>query len=368
MTRAHRFVIASLSLSLAGLALPACPKRDEDRPRPPEPTTKRDGGAATGSGSGSAQPEPEPVALPPAPPLPTPPAGLPAAPATPGVTREAVALGELLFRDPRLSSTGKTSCASCHDPAHGFASAGRPNTDAGRANLRRAPTLVNLAWQRELGWDGRFGTLADQLASHVRGQLGDDLATAVGRIGALAGYRAQFARAGGPPSAELATTALSAYVLTRYAGSPWDAMERSPDAPADHVAGYQRFQDKAQCATCHTPPLYTDLAYHRLGLIATADEGRGKVDPAQRGAFKTPTLRGAAARGGFFHDGSAPTLDAAIDWHLAGGTGQGADPSIVDPALKKIVLTPTERKQLGAFVEALTDPRDRTAPEAPPLP
>jgi len=103
---------------------------------------------------------------------------------------------------------------------------------------------------------------------------------------------------------------------------------------------------------CHAPPLYTDLGYHRLGLIAVADEGRGRVDPSLRGAFATPTLRGAAARASFFHDGSAHSLDEAIDWHLAGGLGQGADPSIVD--VKKIALAPDERAQLGAFVRALT--------------
>ena len=76
-------------------------------------------------------------------------------------------------------------------------------------------------------------------------------------------------------------------------------------------------------------------------------------------------LRGAAARARFFHDGSAASLDAAIDWHLAGGRGQGADPSVIDPGLSPVTLTTSERAQLGAFVAALTA---GAAPARPTLP
>ena len=291
---------------------------------------------------------PAAIVLPPAPPLPPVPAGLP--PLADPPSPEAVALGELLFWDPRLSSTGVTACASCHDPQHGFAG-GRADTAGGKPNLRAASTLVNLAWKRQLGWDGRYDDLASYLPVHARGQLGDELATVLARIADVPLYKAHLARV--PSLAD----ALAAYVRTRYAGdAPWDRVERSPDVPADWKAGYQLFGGKAQCSVCHPPPLYTDLAFHRLGLIKTPDEGRGKVDPAQKGAFATPTLRGAAARASYFHDGSAHTLDEAIDWHLAGGTGQGADRSIIDPALKKVALTPAERSQLGAFVRALTAP------------
>src|SRR5262249_44758047 len=152
-------------------------------------------------------------------------------------------------------------------------------TATGKPNLRRAPALVNIAWHKELGWDGRYASITEQLPPHIKGQLGDDLAAAVARIADLPLYRAHFARSGGP---DAALTALAAYVLTRYAGdAPWDREERSPSARrpprggadagetatglADVKAGYQLFNAKAQCAVCHTPPLYTDLRYHRLG-------------------------------------------------------------------------------------------------------
>jgi cytochrome c peroxidase len=279
---------------------------------------------------------------------------LPPAPENPAIKPEAVALGELLFWDTRLSLTNSVSCASCHQPSHGF-SGEMHASSSGKPNLRRASTLVNLAWQKEFGWDGRYSSLAEQLAAHVRGQLGDDLAAGVTRISDVPGYRAHFTRmADGVPSGDAAMTALSAYVLTRYSGdAPWDAVENTAAVPEDLKVGYQLFTGKAQCAVCHTPPLYTDNAYHRLGLIKTPDEGRGRVEPTKQGAFKTPTLRGAVTRTMFFHDGSTKSLDEAIDWHLAGGLGHGADPSIVD--VKKITLSTKERAQLGTFVRALTD-------------
>ncbi len=348
---------------IAMLGLGGCPKKND---KPLDPGNKHDAGklAAADAASSTA----EPLVLTPALPVPPIPAGLPALPENPSITPEAVALGELLFFETRLSKATTMACATCHDPAAGFAGGTRQDTASGKPNLRRAPALVNLAWHKAFGWDGRYASLAEHLAAHARGQLGDDLASAVSRIGGLAGYRAHFKRVGGDPSGDLAITALAAYVSTRYAGgSPWDRLERSPDVPTDVRVGYQVFSGKAQCSVCHTPPLYTDLQYHRLGLIATADEGRGRVEPAHKGAFKTPTLRGATARTGFFHDASATSLDAAIDWHLAGGTGQGADPTIVDPVLKKIVLTPKERADLGAFVRTLTDP-SAAPPAKPALP
>jgi len=312
----------------------------------PAPTPKKDAGSGLGGVA---------ISLPLPPPLPTVPAGLPTPPEHDFVTPELAALGELLFFDARLSTSNATSCATCHAPTRGFAGDGRQQTDAKKPNLRRAPALVNLAWSTSFGWDGRYPTLAEHLPPHVRGQLGDELAATVTELARVPLYQAHFDRTGGA-TAEIATRALAAFVATRYAGSaPWDLIERSPDRPKDVDAGFTLFTTKAGCATCHTPPLYTNHAFHRLGVIATPDDGRGRVDPNQKGAFKTPTLRDAVKRGTYFHDASAASLDAAIDFHLGGGVGQGADPSIVDPAIAKpVALSPAERAQLGAFVRALS--------------
>jgi cytochrome c peroxidase len=352
-----------LACAFVLIGVSGCPKGSEKTTT--EPPGRKDAAASNWLPADDAAP----LSLPPAPPLPEVPAGLPPVPAT-NATPELVALGELLFHDARLSISGKVACSTCHVPAEGYASAARQDTAAGKPNLRRAPSLTNLAWEKELGWDGRSPSMEALLGPHVRGQMGDDLPTSIARIAELPLYRAHFARTvtASADAVVTARLALEAFAVTRYSGgAPWDKLEKDPSLPQNLKAGYQLFTGKAQCASCHPPPLYTDHTYHRLGLIASNDEGRGRTgDKKMLGAFRTPGLRGAAKRKGFFHDGSAQTMAAAIDWHLAGGVGQGADPSIIDPSLRKVTLTTDERANLGAFVDALTE--TAAAPTAPLLP
>ena len=120
------------------------------------------------------------------------------------------------------------------------------------------------------------------------------------------------------------------------------------------------FTHRSQCAVCHTPPLYTDSAYHKVDVGTFADEGRGKVDPAQAGAFRTPTLRGAANRPAFFHSGTKTTLDEVVDYYLADHSALA-----LDPTLKKIALSPADRASLLAFLRALSSPPVATKPVLP---
>jgi len=332
-------------------------------------------GSATSSASSDAAIAPDArarVTLAPAPPAPAVPLGLPSADATAPLSPEAIAFGELLFFDPRLSASGHTSCATCHDPDHGWADL-RPRaaTDAGQPNLRRTPAIANLRWARSFAWDGRYDTLEALLDAHVKGQLGLTAPEAIVKIVNLETYVAHVARQPDAVSADQAAiAALAAYVRSRYQGAaPWDRYERGAKTAVgpDAVRGYALFTGKAQCSVCHVPPLYRDGRFHAIGLVAQADLGRGKVDPAARGAFETPTLRGAALHAPYFHDGSAATLDDAVDWHLRGGTGQGADRSIIDPALAPITLGADERAALIAFVRALSPSPGAPAPR-PELP
>jgi cytochrome c peroxidase len=357
-----RAAVAAMAMAMT-VAL-ACHRSDD-----PPPVARRDAAVALAPADARAElRDAGEVALPPAPPLPGVPPGLPALPdtaAVSAVTADAVALGELLFFDPRLGADGRTACATCHDPAHDYA--GRIATTAGgERDRRRTPALANLAWRKAYGWDGRYASLADLLPVHVRGQQGNELADAVTRLADNATYRAHLRRVGGAP-VDAAIAALSAFVLTRYDGdAPWDAVERTTTRPAagsgsdDVAAGYELFRGKAQCAGCHVPPLYTDLDYHRVRAIPptgsggadTRDPGRGKVDPSRRGAFATPTLRGAANRLAFFHDGVAHDLDAVVALYQAGSAA--GDDLAIDPRATGIQLSPREAQQLVAFLRALS--------------
>ena len=74
-----------------------------------------------------------------------------------------VALGRDLFRDTRLSGSGHTSCATCHDPGRAFTDGRKTAVGPKGAVLpRNAPALYNLAWATSFFWDGRAASLADQ--------------------------------------------------------------------------------------------------------------------------------------------------------------------------------------------------------------
>jgi len=333
------------------LVLAACPKGG-DKPKPVEP-------AGRGDAQGRLLPEMDagPLTLAPAPPLPAVPKGLPSAPANPRVTPDALALGELLFYDSRLSASGSRSCANCHDPATGYSGNVQLAAD-GKQNLRRTPALVNLAWVSSFGWDGRYASFAEHLPPHLKGQLGDPLDVVAARIDAVPLYHLHLARTGGTPQ-DAIVEALEAFVMTRYEGdSAWDRMERTaltnPGTTSTDpvIAGYQLFTGKAQCAVCHPPPLYTDHGFHEVAPNPFGDKGKGSD-------FKTPTLRGAASRTLFFHAGSVKTIGDAVAQYQK-------PPPDVDPVLAKIKLAPDEATQLVAFLKALT--ADRPAPTKPVLP
>ena len=63
-------------------------------------------------------------------------------------------LGHHLFFDSRLSSTGKVSCASCHDPNLSFTD-GLKTSIATGSSKRNAPSLLGLPYSPWFYWDGR---------------------------------------------------------------------------------------------------------------------------------------------------------------------------------------------------------------------
>jgi cytochrome c peroxidase len=82
------------------------------------------------------------------------------------------------------------------------------------------------------------------------------------------------------------------------------------------------------------------------------DTGRFMVtkNEADWGAFKTPTLREIARTGPYMHDGSMKTLEEVIDFYDKGGLPN----KNLDKSLRKLNLTVDEKKDLVAFLNALS--------------
>jgi len=76
----------------------------------------------------------------------------------------AAKLGQYLFFDEALSGNGEHSCATCHQPEHGFSDPEALSTATGSTE-RHSPTIVNTAYNRWYYWDGRCDTLWCQAAA-----------------------------------------------------------------------------------------------------------------------------------------------------------------------------------------------------------
>lgn len=321
--------------------------------------------------------ETAPAEIPEASPVPAQLAGLPGTPSPEHnlTNPEKVALGERLFFDKRLSDSGNFACVTCHLPEKGWTDGLPLSTKAnGQVNKRHSPSLYNVAYATAWYWDGRKATLEDQILAAWTGQMGGTPEKVAETLAAVPEYATRFQRAfGEAPTPDNIPKALGSFVRIglRSGDAPWDRYQAGDKSAVseDAVAGYEVFTKKAGCAACHAPPLFTDMSYHNAGVgyegNDSPDVGRFAVTKVARdtGAFKTPGLRSVTLTAPYFHDGSAATLEEAVDFMLAGGYREGNEH--IDPLLKPVKLSEEERAQLLAFIAALT-PEQRYTPPALP--
>ena len=81
---------------------------------------------------------------------------------------------------------------------------------------------------------------------------------------------------------------------------------------------------------------------------------------AVEGAFKTPTLRNVELTGPYFHNGGQATLAQVVEFYARGTDfGSTTNARDLDPDVGGFSLTGTDKADLVAFLESLTDPRVR---------
>ncbi|WP_174993901.1 cytochrome-c peroxidase [Burkholderia arboris] len=313
-----------------------------------------------------------------------------------GVNPRMAALGRRLFFDKHLSADGSISCASCHRPNLAFTDGLQKSLGIGdQMGTRNAPSLWNAALLPNQFWDGRQLTLEQQAREPLFNVREHGLTTEAQLIRIIqsnASYPTEFAAVF--PAQQNITTenvsrALAAYERTLLIGnSPFDRYAYAGDKDAMSQSakrGLLLFEGRAQCAACHLigkkSAMFTDNQFHalhvgllpldsRLGEIAqrafsarrtgrtvsdivlsdpeVAELGRFVVslDPKDIGAFRTPSLRNVALTSPYMHDGSIATLAGAIDQEIYYRTTLTRRP---------IILTPDEKSDLVAFLEALTN-------------
>ena len=109
--------------------------------------------------------------------------------------------------------------------------------------------------------------------------------------------------------------------------------------PAAARRGQEIFNGEARCADCHVPPLYSEPGWNmREPSEICTDSFQADRSPDER--YRTTPLKGLFARskGGFWHDGRFPTLDAVVE-HYDGCFG--------------LELTAQEKSDLVQFLKSL---------------
>ena len=199
-----------------------------------------------------------------------------------------ILLGKQLFnaaRVPDLTTDRWTSCATCHldGGMDGRTWLGFPD------GPRNTPSLFGVGRTPPVHWSGDLDELQDvELtirniqagAGLVEGEAFDTL---------------------GPPHAGLSEglDAMAAFMASLK-------VPRSPYAiPPDEFQRGERVFTQMGCATCHTPPVYTDMQLHDVG---TGDPKLERNSHGRGTQFDTPSLLGIWATAPYFHDGSAQTL------------------------------------------------------------
>ncbi len=312
------------------------------------------------------------------------------------MTRAKIELGRQLYFDPRLSADGTISCASCHHPESGFGRETRFGVGiGGQEGGRNSPISYNRILSDLQFWDGRAHSLEDQAIGPIANpiEMGNTHDTCVADLRKIPGYVLEFEAVFGKNSITIenvgnAIAAFERAIVTNP--SPFDyyeevqrfakldpedlkeLLEDQPQVAAELKAAKEAlaahpmsesairgrdlfFSDRSNCATCHVGANLTDELYHNLGVgmdVEKPDPGREAItnNPKDWGAFKTPTIRNVATSAPYMHDGSLKTLMEVVEHYDKGGIPN----KNLSDKIKKLNLTPQEKLDLVAFMEACT--------------
>ena len=242
-----------------------------------------------------------------------------------------VDLGEKLFFDKRVSEDGSIACFACH----GYNTGGADRTPLsrgirGQSGDVNAPSIFNLAFNSRFSWDGRNESLEDQIKKlmvnpKVMGTTWEKLSA---RLNGQADYAELFKSVfGEPANSKNISEAIVAFERSLTTpNARFDKYLRGDKnaITEEEQRGYQKFKSYG-CIACHQGVNVGGNMFQVFGVmgdyfkkrgnITTADLGRFNQtkNEADKHVFRVPSLRNVALTPPYFHDGSAATLDDAVD-------------------------------------------------------
>lgn len=215
--------------------------------------------------------------------------------------------GAALFYDGTRSLDQWYSCHSCHYNSGPNSEPMDTKNDGSAGTFKTVPTLFGTTDTGPWTWHGWQTSLGDAVrVSYTETMLGP--APSADETRAVVAFLAELrdVKSSSPPSADPA------------------AIERGR---AIFVGA------KANCASCHRPPHWTDGEIHDVGTGSPRDKYSG---------YNTPSLRDVSRRVKLLHDGRARSLDELL-------TGPHEPSRVAGTAS----LTADERRDLIAFLETL---------------
>ena len=322
----------------------------------------------------------------------------------------AVAWGRQLFFDKSLSAEGRMSCASCHVPSLAFQDGlatprARPDAAAGRRNT---PSLLDVAGQRWLGWDGAHDSLwaASRAPLVMFSEMGWTVPALAAHVRAdprlAAGHRR--ARGAAPPADDEAlmvhlSKALAAYQATlRSPRTPFDAFRdallrgdarRAAAYPVAAQRGLKLFMGRGRCSVCHAGPRFSngefadigvpffveggvdpgrhgglqqvmDSPLNRLGAFNDAGDADPRavptrhlvIEPRHFGEFRVPGLRQLTRTAPYMHNGSLATLEDVVRHYS--DLNEERLHADGERILRRLDLSTQESADLVAFLRSLS--------------
>jgi cytochrome c peroxidase len=263
------------------------------------------------------------------------------------------------------------SCATCHDPQHGWADSLRLSKGDGQNTLgRHTPSLINVAYNSTQFWDGRAGSLEEQALAPIESpiEMNQNVDEAIKELSAK-GYEAEFQKAfGSGVTKENLAKALATFQRTIVQNqTPFDRWIRGDSSAMSYeaVRGLLLFTTKGRCIACHSGPNFTNAAHdfgnafinigvkpvpgdpEDIGRMAVLTDERQKKNKNFVGAFKTPSLRGVGMTAPYMHNGSLKNLEEVVEFYSRGGDAG---------KLRPTRFTDQEKRFMVAFLrEGLTE-------------
>jgi cytochrome c peroxidase len=309
-------------------------------------------------------------------------------PADNPLTEEAVALGRRLFYDVRLSGGNQISCATCHQQKLAFTDGKTTSVGAsGKALAFNSMSLANLMWgPQHFFWDGRAPSLESQALIPIQhpDEMDQDLDALLEELTADAHYPAQFRAAFGAISIENIARALAAFQRTLISSnSTYDQYLRGELKLSETAElGRKLFMAHpdikvslrgGNCIDCHSQFLTSGFKTRFDGFSNNGLDDEEQLlpglqavtgNPADKGLFKTPSLRNIALTAPYMHDGRFSTLAEVLDHYNEGiEFSDSLSPLIMEadnrlkgePDRISLHLNTEEKEAIIAFLHTFTD-------------